>query len=83
MRTRRIWLKLLKQKRIPKGRPAPNTVASTTEAPDSQTAKGVDFHSEIMPILQARCNDCHKAPYEENGRTRIQKLGLGLTLTNG
>ena len=66
----------VKAKRIPKGRPAPNTVASTTEVPDSQTAKGVDFHSEIMPILQARCNDCHKAPYEENGRTKDPKAGL-------
>ena len=66
----------VKAKRIPKGRPAPKTIASTTEAPDSQTAKGVDFHSEIMPILQARCNDCHKAPYEENGRTKNPKAGL-------
>ena len=29
-----------------------------------------------MPILQERCNDCHKAPYEENGRTKNPKAGL-------
>ena len=29
-----------------------------------------------MPILQQRCNDCHKAPYEENGRTKNPKAGL-------
>ena len=60
----------VKAKRIPKGRPAPKP---TTAA---HGAKGVDFHSEIMPILQQRCNDCHKAPYEENGRTKNPKAGL-------
>jgi uncharacterized membrane protein len=59
----------VRAKRIPKGRPAPQPIA----APG---AKGVDFHSEIMPILQQRCNDCHKAPYEENGRTKNPKAGL-------
>ena len=60
----------VKAKRIPKGRPAPKP---TTTA---HGAKGVDFHTEIMPILQQRCNDCHKAPYEENGRTKNPKAGL-------
>jgi hypothetical protein len=61
----------VKAKRIPKGRPSPQP-ASTA----STGAEGVDFHSEIMPILQQRCNDCHKAPYEENGRTKNPKAGL-------
>ena len=60
----------VKANRIPKGRPTPTSIAVTTGA------KGVDFHSEIMPILQQRCNDCHKAPYEENGRTKKPKAGL-------
>ena len=76
MRTRRIWLRAVKAKRIPKGRPAPKATATVSNKADTQTAKGVDFHSEIMPILQARCNDCHKAPYEENGRTKNPKAGL-------
>ena len=59
----------VRAKRIPKGRPAPQPIATPG-------AKGVDFHSEIMPILQQRCNDCHKAPYEENGRTKNPKAGL-------
>ena len=64
----------VKAKRIPKGRPAPQASASPSST--TATGKGVDFHSEIMPILQQRCNDCHKAPYEENGRTKNPKAGL-------
>ena len=64
----------VKANRIPKGRPAPQATASTSGT--TATGKGVDFHSEIMPILQQRCNDCHKAPYEENGRTKNPKAGL-------
>ena len=52
----------VKAKRIPKGRPAPKPVASSTNA--TIEAKGVDFHADILPILKQRCNDCHKAPYE-------------------
>ena len=48
MRTRRIWLKLLKQ-RIRKGRPAPKATATVSKEADMQLQK-VDFHSEIMPI---------------------------------
>ncbi len=29
-----------------------------------------------MPILQSRCNECHKAPYEKDGRTIKPKAGL-------
>jgi hypothetical protein len=59
----------VKANRIPKGRPD-STPSHTADA------KGVDFHSQIMPILQERCNDCHKAPYEDNGRTKKPKAGL-------
>lgn len=38
----------------------------------------VDFESEILPILDAKCIQCHKAPYEENGRTKKPKAGLRL-----
>ena len=61
-------------KRVPKGKPAPLVSSSKPEM--SSEGKGVDFHSQIMPILQQRCNDCHKAPYEENGRTKNPKAGL-------
>ena len=64
----------VKAKRIPKGRPAPKPASSSSDS--SSAAKGVDFHSQISPILQERCNDCHKAPYEENGRTKNPKAGL-------
>lgn len=28
-----------------------------------------DFKTEILPILEGRCQKCHKAPHEENGKT--------------
>ena len=40
--------------------------------------EAVDFESEILPVLEAKCVECHKAPYEENGRTKKPKAGLRL-----
>lgn len=39
-------------------------------------AEAVDFEKEILPIFEAKCIECHKAPYEENGRTKKPKAGL-------
>ncbi len=39
-------------------------------------AKAVDFAADILPIFEAKCIECHKAPYEENGRTKKPKAGL-------
>ena len=36
----------------------------------------VDFEKEIWPFLEAKCVDCHREPYEENGRTKEPKSGL-------
>ena len=38
----------------------------------------VDFDSHILPILADRCQSCHNAPYEKNGRTIHPKAGLRL-----
>jgi len=38
----------------------------------------VDFESEVWPILQDRCIECHQAPYEKNGRMIRPKAGLRL-----
>ena len=38
----------------------------------------VDFEKEVWPILQERCLDCHKAPFEQNGRLKNPKAGLRL-----
>ena len=67
--------------KIPKGRPTsipppPSQVAVPSADTSNAVSKGVDFHTEIMPILEARCNECHKAPYEKNGRTMKPKAGL-------
>ena len=71
---RTYLVEAVKAKRIPKGRPVASSTGGKTTA--TSVANGVDFHTEIMPILQQRCNDCHKAPYEENGRTKNPKAGL-------
>ena len=67
--------------KIPKGRPSsipppPSQMAAPSAEVSNVVSKGVDFHTEIMPILEARCNECHKAPYEKNGRTMKPKAGL-------
>ncbi|MEC8355032.1 MAG: c-type cytochrome domain-containing protein [Verrucomicrobiota bacterium] len=67
--------------KIPKGRPTsipppPSQMAVPSADTSNAVSKGVDFHTEIMPILEARCNECHKAPYEKNGRTMKPKAGL-------
>lgn len=41
-------------------------------------AQKVNFEKQVWPILEAKCVSCHKAPYEENGRTRKPKAGLRL-----
>ena len=38
----------------------------------------VDFEKEIWPILEDRCIECHKAPFEQNGRRKEPKAGLRL-----
>ncbi|MCH1409213.1 MAG: hypothetical protein L7V87_09295, partial [Verrucomicrobiales bacterium] len=39
-------------------------------------AGAVDFEKELLPVFEAKCVECHKAPYEENGRTKKPKAGL-------
>ena len=38
----------------------------------------VDFEEEVWPILEERCVECHKAPFEQNGRRKEPKAGLRL-----
>ena len=38
----------------------------------------VDFEKEVWPILEERCVECHKAPYELNGELKKPKAGLRL-----
>jgi hypothetical protein len=38
----------------------------------------VDFEKEVWPILQDRCVECHRAPYEQAGRLKYPKAGLRL-----
>jgi len=41
-------------------------------------AAAADFAKEIWPILEAKCVDCHRASFEENGRKKEPKAGLRL-----
>ena len=38
----------------------------------------VDFEAEILPFIEKKCVECHKAPVEENGKTVKPKAGLRL-----
>ncbi len=38
--------------------------------------EGINFEKQILPILEERCIECHKAPYEKNGRMVNPKAGL-------
>jgi hypothetical protein len=38
----------------------------------------VDFAKQILPVLEKKCLDCHKAPHEEDGRVKKPKGGLRL-----
>ena len=38
----------------------------------------VDFTNHVLPILEEKCQSCHNAPYDKNGRTIHPKAGLRL-----
>ena len=38
----------------------------------------IDFRQEVWPILEKRCIECHRAPYEKNGILKKPKAGLRL-----
>jgi hypothetical protein len=38
----------------------------------------VSFEKEILPFFEKKCLQCHKAPFEENGKTVKPKAGLRL-----
>lgn len=38
----------------------------------------IDFKKKVWPILEERCVECHKSPYEKNGVLKNPKAGLRL-----
>ncbi len=38
----------------------------------------VDFEKQVWPILEEHCIECHKAPYEQDGKLQKPKAGLRL-----
>ena len=38
----------------------------------------VSFEVEVWPILKSNCVDCHRKPYEEDGKLKKPKAGLRL-----
>lgn len=45
-------------------------------AGQSRSEDNVDFVTQILPVLEARCMECHRTPYEDNGRMRRPRGGL-------
>ncbi len=46
--------------------------------PALQSRAAPAFEKDIWPVLEAKCVDCHRATYEENGRKKEPKAGLRL-----
>ena len=44
----------------------------------SSVRAAVGFEKDLLPVLTKKCIDCHKAPYEENGKKKEPKAGLRL-----
>jgi hypothetical protein len=44
----------------------------------SSTLGVIDFRKDVWPILDNRCIECHKSPYEKNGVLKKPKAGLRL-----
>lgn len=44
----------------------------------SLQGQAINFETQIWPILKTKCVECHRAPYEENGRVKKPKGGLRL-----
>ena len=53
-------------------------IALSLTAFSSANAEKVKFEEQIWPIIKERCVNCHRAPYEENGRPKKPKAGLRL-----
>lgn len=44
----------------------------------SPASAAVDFEKQLLPVLQKKCMDCHKAPFVENGKKKEPKAELRL-----
>lgn len=44
-----------------------------------QDGELIDFNKHLLPILNAKCNDCHDAPYMKGDRKIAPKAGLQLS----
>ncbi|MDF1814920.1 MAG: hypothetical protein P1V20_22140 [Verrucomicrobiales bacterium] len=53
-------------------------VAAVFSLSQSAQAQKVDFEKQVWPIIEAKCVECHREPYEENGRLKKPKGGLRL-----
>lgn len=44
----------------------------------SSASAAVNFEKDLLPVLTKKCIECHKAPFEENGKKKEPKAGLRL-----
>ena len=42
----------------------------------TQLSAAVDFDKHVKPLLEAKCINCHAAPYKSGSRTKKPKAGL-------
>ena len=45
-------------------------------AASTQLSAVVDFDKQVKPLLEAKCINCHAAPYKSGSRTKKPKAGL-------
>ncbi len=53
-------------------------LAIAVTALTSASTAAVQFEKELLPVLQKKCVDCHRAPHEVNGKAQDPKAGLRL-----
>ena len=63
---------------VPLGQDPSEALAHSSTDSTPQEGEPIDFTKHILPILEDRCNSCHGAPYEKNGRTVNPKAALRL-----
>ena len=50
--------------------------SSIVFAASTQLSAAVDFDKQVKPLLEAKCINCHAAPYKSGSRTKKPKAGL-------
>ncbi len=55
---------------------ATGLLALALSVPNARSEDNVDYVTQVLPVLEARCMECHRTPYEDGGRMRRPRGGL-------